>query len=170
MWKKIASYLDNLKEELIKRGDKDQEIRKKQMRYPSESPDDPIVKEMAQIDEENTKWLKTIVQQIGFPGIKEVGEEAADAAWAIAQHSPDANFRALVLQYMESNPTNYKSELIATMKDRVLTDQGKPQLYGTQYETKDGKNIPDPIQDPDKVDERRKSMGMGTLKEYLEES
>jgi hypothetical protein len=58
--------------------------------------------------------------------------------------------------------------LYATSLDRVLVNQGKKQVYGTQFDTDQatGKCEPKPIEDPDHVDERRIRAGMGTLAEY----
>ena len=169
MWKKITTFNpQDFANELLERGKRDQDVRMR-MDYTDDSPDNPVLKEMLKVDRDNTDWLRSHVEQFGFPGISTVGEEGAASAWAIAQHSPDDDFRATALQHMEANPKDHRADLRAIMTDRVLRDQGKPQLYGTQYETKDGKNVPFPIQDPDKVDELRKSMGMGPLKDYLEE-
>jgi hypothetical protein len=55
----------------------------------------------------------------------------------------------------------------AYLTDRVLIGTGKRQLYGTQVIFKDGKFVPNPIEDADQVDERRKAIGMEPLQEYL---
>ncbi len=59
--------------------------------------------------------------------------------------------------------------LYATSLDRVLTQQGKKQLYGTQFDTSNGKCEPLPIEDADNVDERRTRAGMMPLAEYTKE-
>ena len=61
----------------------------------------------------------------------------------------------------EVNPTN-----IAYLKDRVLMYKGKPQIYGTQFEGS-GQDIKVyPIEDVEKVDKRRESIGLGSFAEY----
>jgi hypothetical protein len=49
---------------------------------------------------------------------------------------------------------------------RVLA--GEKQIYGTQpTRDADGNPILPPLEDPDTVDERRASIGLGPLEEYL---
>ena len=56
---------------------------------------------------------------------------------------------------------------IAYLEDRVATNHGRPQIYGTQFHNNsDGQLEPLPIQDPKNVDKRRKRMGLETLSEY----
>ena len=57
---------------------------------------------------------------------------------------------------------------IAYLEDRVKVHTGQPQVYGTQFKLIDGKFIPDEIEDPQQVDERRKEMCMTTLNENVE--
>ena len=55
----------------------------------------------------------------------------------------------------------------AYLTDRVLLAEGKPQEYGTQATARDGRFVPRDLRDPDHVDERRASVGLGSLAEYL---
>ena len=57
-------------------------------------------------------------------------------------------------------------EDIAYLTDRVLVNEGKPQVYGTQFHRVNGERKPRPIEDAETVDERRKSMQLTTLKDY----
>jgi hypothetical protein len=56
--------------------------------------------------------------------------------------------------------------LVALSIDHMLVRQGKPQLYGTQFHEVDGRLVPEPIQDPEHVDERRAKVGLQPLAEY----
>ena len=49
----------------------------------------------------------------------------------------------------------------------MLLAEGKPQEYGTQAIARDGGFQPRNLRDPDRVDERRASVGLGSLAEYL---
>ncbi|WP_425473561.1 DUF6624 domain-containing protein [Streptomyces tailanensis] len=51
---------------------------------------------------------------------------------------------------------------LAYLTDRVLVADGQPQLYGTQYTHEaDGTELrPQPIADPERLDERRAAMGL----------
>jgi hypothetical protein len=60
----------------------------------------------------------------------------------------------------EVSPAN-----VAYLKDRVLMMNGKPQIYGTQFQGA-GKDMQAyPIEDADRVDERRASVGLGSFAE-----
>jgi len=49
------------------------------------------------------------------------------------------------------------------MKDRMLMDEGKPQIYGSQI--KNGKLYK--LENPETVNERRKEMGLEPIEDYL---
>jgi hypothetical protein len=53
------------------------------------------------------------------------------------------------------------------MTDRDLVYQGKPQLYGTQLLTRDGITAFEPIEDIERLDERRAGMGLGPIADYM---
>ncbi|WP_426701945.1 DUF6624 domain-containing protein [Rhodanobacter sp. Col0626] len=51
------------------------------------------------------------------------------------------------------------------LTDRVLRNQGKPQLYASQFMlAKDGSLVPEPTMDLARVDERRAMMGRCRLR------
>jgi hypothetical protein len=47
---------------------------------------------------------------------------------------------------------------MALLKDRVLMHQGKPQIYGSQFNSDGDKWVLYDLEDPRHVDERRRSM------------
>jgi len=61
---------------------------------------------------------------------------------------------------------------LVTMEDRMLMNAGKPQKYGTQAYSlvEDGKTVIYiwPVEDPDKLDALRKSVGLIPIEDYLE--
>jgi hypothetical protein len=97
-----------------------------------------------------------------------VGDKGAEAAWLIAQHSPDRQFMAECLEHLraaveaeDGSPTN-----LAYLEDRVRMLRGELQLYGTQFVEKDGTYEPWPIEDPDGLDERRSAVSLGPFADY----
>lgn len=54
---------------------------------------------------------------------------------------------------------------IAYLEDRVLMRNNKPQIYGTQFQGMGQDMHVYPIQDPDRVDERRASVGLCSFAE-----
>jgi hypothetical protein len=95
-------------------------------------------------------------------------DEGAEAAWLIAQHSPDQQFMAECLERLraaveaaDASPAN-----LAYLEDRVRMLRAEPQLYGTQFIEKDGTYEPWPIEDPDGLDERRAAICLGSFADY----
>jgi hypothetical protein len=122
-----------------------------------------------QIDAANLKRLKDIVTQDGFPTRSMVGDKGIDAAWLLTQHADsDPAFQAHVLKILAVrvrqhafNPAEF-----AMLTDRVLIHQGKLQRYGTQFGNTGSGLKPGKMEDPAHVDQRRASVGLGTLAEY----
>jgi hypothetical protein len=55
---------------------------------------------------------------------------------------------------------------LAYLEDRVRIFAGRPQLYGTQFLHDDQGLRPEPIEDPEHLDQRRASVGLGPFAEY----
>lgn len=118
----------------------------------------------SEIDRRNTARLQELVAEHGWPTAQTAGHDGARAAWLIAQHADhdlDWQRRALELIEPHGDPID-----VAYLTDRVRVNEGRPQLYGTQFETVDGRRVPRPIEDPEAVDERRKGLGMRSLEAY----
>lgn len=119
----------------------------------------------------NTEQLKKIVKQYGCITINTFGEESSHYAWLIVQHSNhDIEFQKSYLELMISSKDVLLRD-IAYLADRVLINQGKKQIYGTQFDPKtlEGNYSPFPIYKEEALDARRKEMGLCSMKEYKEE-
>lgn len=123
------------------------------------------------LQRKHAEELEQIVTEIGWPTINLVGEKASQSAWLVAQHSDhDLEFQKRALEIMKALPDNaVKKSNIAYLEDRVLVNSQKLQIYGTQTtRNEQGVIVPRPIQDQEQVNERRKSMGLEPLEEYLQ--
>ncbi|TQS24416.1 hypothetical protein FLX08_00705 [Microbispora hainanensis] len=140
------------------------------IREPADEP--PSQERMAQwrsIDRDNTAWLRSVVGARGWPLLSQVGEEAALAAWLLAQHadaSPEVQrefHRALsdAVSRNEAKPAH-----LAYLEDRIRVGSGRPQLYGTQFFRDDSGFRPHPIEDADRLDDRRAAMGLEPFSQY----
>jgi hypothetical protein len=126
------------------------------------------VARMQAVDAKHTARMKAIIAEHGWPGRSLVGEDGAHAAWLLAQHA-DSSFMAQCLPLMEravaageASPKDY-----AYLLDRVRMNQGKPQVYGTQFTSgADGKLVLYPVEDAEHVDERRRAVGLESMAEY----
>ncbi|MFP5248035.1 MAG: DUF6624 domain-containing protein [Thermoanaerobaculia bacterium] len=155
-----------LAEELIAMRDADQELLH---RWVKDQKNETINKEVDALMAKHVARLREIVAKHGWPGKSLVGIKGGGSAWTIAQHGGPA-FLAEMLPLMEKavQAGELEEALYGTSLDRVLIDQGKKQVYGTQFDTDPatGKCQPKPIEDPEHVDERRKRAGMPSLAEY----
>lgn len=162
-----AQTMPALRDELVRMRDRDQAARiactgtaEEQVRC--------SVKVGEEIDRPNTRRLNEILAAHGFPTVPLVGKEGIGAFVLLMQHSGDIELRkksrAGMKQAFESNvisPSQYSGFL-----DRLLVDQRKPQIYGSNFEIKDGKLVMSRVKDPKKLDKRRKALGLPAIAEY----
>ncbi|HEX8192152.1 MAG TPA: DUF6624 domain-containing protein [Allosphingosinicella sp.] len=123
--------------------------------------------EMQAVHEANAAALEAIVAEVGWPTAERVGEAAAEAAWLVAQHAiglPD--FQRACLEGLKGAVAAGKAPAwqMAKMIDRILTFEGRPQVYGTSFDwDESGRLSPRPIEDPGAVDRRRAEVGLEPL-------
>ena len=126
---------------------------------------------MVAIHETNAVRLQAIMDQIGWPTERLVGERAAKAAWLIAQHAisqPDFQRSCLEFLAEAARERTVPPWQPAMLEDRIRVFEGRPQLYGTQLEPDaDGNMQPHPIEDPETVDQRRHAVGLEPLADIL---
>jgi len=115
--------------------------------------------------------LAEIIAELGWPGASLVGKDGANAAWLIVQHADhDVIFQRRCLHLMEPlvNTGDVSKTDFAYLTDRVLVNEGRRQIYGTQTERgPDGRYRPMPVDDENNLDRRRKSVGLGSERKYL---
>jgi hypothetical protein len=175
-----------LREELVARAKKDQDARMALLRFEQrakwwaseESRKDPKLAEehrqlgekMQAVDADDTDWMKRVIDKHGWPGRSLVGQDGAHLAWLLVQHADrDRPFQKKCLELMKKMPKGEVSaQDLAYLTDRVAVGEGKKQVYGTQLTYKDGKLVPEPIEDEANVDRRRADLGLQSLKEYID--
>jgi Family of unknown function (DUF6624) len=121
-------------------------------------------------DAENLPWLKQVIAEHGWPGKSLAGEDGAFAAWLLVQHADgDPAFQRHCLELMTAAADRGEATRreLAYLTDRVLLAEGQPQVYGTQAIGRAGRFAARKLRDPDGVDQRRASAGLGPLAEYL---
>lgn len=179
--------MPELRTDLLKREQQDQRARKAMLKYlqdanPRVAPDPSqltpeqqkqwgkLAKSVAEIDARNTKWLDGVVSKSGWPTKEMVGADGVHAAWLIVQHADAApKFQRRCLDLMRKLSKSDVSPIdLAYLTDRVLLAEGKKQRYGTQFSTVDGELRPRPLENPKRVDERRRSVGLPPMKDYIE--
>jgi HD superfamily phosphodiesterase len=125
--------------------------------------------EMEKLHIDNAEKLNEIIDKIGFPTIENVGDEASESAWLIIQHAiSKPKFMKKCLNLLENVVVEndaYEKKW-AYLADRIAVLEGKPQLYGTQFDwDKNGALSPNTCDDLSKVNIRRLKMGLNTVEE-----
>lgn len=115
--------------------------------------------------------LSEIMEEYGWPTAAEVGEEAARAAWLIAQHADrqlGVQRRALHLMHQAVSRGSASPRELAFLRDRTLVNEGRKQIYGTQIAgVKNGAPVPWPCEEPVRMDDLRSEVGIEPFDEYV---
>ena len=118
----------------------------------------------AKEEHRNKELVISIIEKCGMPTLKEVSQKQMTAIWLVLQHSAYKHMKKYFPQIEEAVKNgDLSKQQYALMKDRILMDEGKPQIYGSQI--KNGKLYK--LENPETVNERRKEMGMKTIENYL---
>lgn len=112
-----------------------------------------------------------ILKKYGWLGINQVGRLANGALFSIIQHSSNGTkekygplMKESVLRN-ESQPMHY-----ARLIDRILVNDNKPQIYGSQTTNdENGNAIFFEIEKPEYVDKRRKEIGLDEIQSFAKE-
>jgi hypothetical protein len=124
---------------------------------------------MREIHERNAARLGAIMETHGWPGRSFVGDDASEAAWLILQHAignPSLQRRGLTLIGEAAANGDASVVHVAMLEDRIRSNEGKGQRYGTQFDwDENGLISPVPIEDERNVDERRAAIGLAPLAE-----
>ena len=127
---------------------------------------------MSVVDRENSARLGELLAVHDWLGIDLVGCDGANAAWLIAQHA-DQNLAVqklaldrLTIAYENGQAEPYQ---FAYLTDRVRVNTGRKQIYGTQVRFVGDEAQPKPLEDPERVDELRREVGLTPLADYLDQ-
>jgi hypothetical protein len=121
--------------------------------------------EFVKEDHKNLEIVISILDKCGMPTLQEVSKRQMDAIWLALQHAPDQKYTKKYFPFIEQAVENgdLPKEKYAVMLDRILMEEGKPQIYGSQIVN--GKLYE--LEDPASVNERRKAMAMEPIENYL---
>ena len=155
---------DSLRRVLLALERRDQEPRRD---FTSRLNDTTYARRLIALDEETSAEVKGILDRFGLPTRSMVGSAGASALFLVVQHSTTLQERVLDLAKRapegEVPPSSF-----AMLEDRVLTNAGKPQVYGTQFTiTREGVAKFAPIVDPRSLGARRTRAGLPPLDVYL---
>jgi hypothetical protein len=122
---------------------------------------------MRSVHDANAARLSAIFESLGWPGERQVGKQASEAAWLVVEHAiaqPAFQRHALALLQAAVARADAPPLQAAMLGDRIRTLEGRLQLYGTQFDwDASGQLSPLPIEDAPGVDARRQEIGLGPL-------
>ena len=134
--------------------------------YGFKSPQmDSLNHEIMTFDSMALHKVQIIIDQYGWLGKSEVGDEANRALFLTIQHAQNNSAREKYFPLLKASAEAGESDLsaMATMQDRILVEQGEKQRYGTQSRMVNGQQELYPVEDPDELNKRRKKVGLGKM-------
>jgi hypothetical protein len=114
--------------------------------------------DMESVDALNQQIVVSAVTKCGFT------ESHLETIWLVLQHSSSgliAYYYRQLKQFSEEGKLSKSS--MALMEDRLLMWNGYKQVYGSQIQNGDLYDL----EDPEQVNERRASMNLGPIQEYI---
>ena len=121
------------------------------------------------VDFKNLEVAVSIIEQCGMPTTQNVDRAHIEHLWLVFQHASNTYRKAYFHHFQDATKRgDLRASSLALMEDRILMDEGKPQIYGSQVAfDENGVNRLHPIESPEYVDQRRARVGLGPLKDYL---
>ena len=129
----------------------------------------PYVPEMEHVHRRNAaRFRELLAEHGGWPGIDQVGDDGAEAAWLIVQHAigePEFMRSSLAILHVAVAKRQAPAWHAAYLEDRIAMYEGRPQRYGSQWmdDPVDGCARPWQLADPEHIDELRARVGLAPL-------
>jgi hypothetical protein len=172
-----------LRRELVKMGEDDQKHRQEMMdlmdRLASSDSEKvarkwkQVVERQNALDTRNRQRLDEIVKEHGWPKRSVFGDDASGVAFLIVQHS-DIEYQKKYFPLIKEAASRGEARPsdLAMLEDRILTREGKKQIYGTQLRLNQKNQLMElyPIEDEENVDTRRAAVGLTPLAQYLKKA
>jgi hypothetical protein len=125
---------------------------------------------ISKVDSLNLIKIKKILDQWGWLGEEEIGEEGNTTLFLVIQHS-DQKTQEMYLPMMRNAVSKGKAKArhLALLEDRVAIGKGQKQIYGSQIGQDHISNAYYvlPLIDPVNVDKRRAEVGLESMENYI---
>ncbi|HEX6900447.1 MAG TPA: DUF6624 domain-containing protein [Thermoanaerobaculia bacterium] len=126
--------------------------------------------EMGRVNAENGRFLRTLVEEVGWIDSRRFGRQTSADAVILLQHTMDIPLVSAVLPMIEQDfkAAGPGAELFAIVFDGLRIDLGQKQRFGTQVgEDLKGEPLVLPLESIEQVEAYRKELGLPPLKDYL---
>lgn len=116
-------------------------------------------------DSMHLQYVVAVLAEHGWLGTSVIGKKANISLFLAIQHAPNDQVRERYYPMLEASAKRGESSLsqMATMKDRILVNKKQPQIYGTQWNYVDDKQVLFPLEDVNSVNEKRVEVGLEPL-------
>lgn len=125
---------------------------------------------ISKTDSINLVKVKKILDERGWLGSNVIGGQGNTTIFLVIQHA-DIETQQQYLPMMREAVKlgNARASSLALLEDRVALRQGGRQIYGSQIgrDQETGEYFVSPLVEPEKVNERRASVGLGTIEDYI---
>lgn len=121
-------------------------------------------------DSINLSEVKKILDKQGWLSPDVIGKQGNKTLFLVIQHADiETQIKYIPMMSEAVKLGNANGQDLALLKDRIAVRQGERQIYGSQtyknYST--GETYVYPLIEPEKVNERRKEVGLEPIEEYL---
>ncbi len=130
------------------------------------------VEEVLKVQAENTKGLKMLLAEVGWIDVARFGAKASNQALMLAQHSGDLPLMMAALVEVKKDVKDQAMDAqgYAMLYDRLQLMLGEKQRYGTQVGKTGASDYAIlPLEDPAKVNDFRKEIGLFPLEDYVKD-
>lgn len=129
-----------------------------------------LMVKMREADSINLIKVRMLVTKYSWLGADVIGEQCNTAMFMVIQHADlpvQEKYLPMIREAVASGRAQPRH--LALLEDRVALREGRKQRYGTQlrWDLRVNAYRLAPLEDPDFVDERRKSVGLSPLAVYL---
>jgi flagellar basal body rod protein FlgC len=142
-----------------------------QEKYGSGSPEMQAFWQNIQLtDSLNQIEIAKILEKEGWPETDKIGRKGSQTIFLVIQHAPlPMQEKYLPLMRDAVKKGNVDVSSLALLEDRVALRKGGLQKYGSQigFDDETNESYVLPLEDPERVNERRASVGLGTIEEYV---
>lgn len=122
-------------------------------------------------DSVNQLQIFALLDTAGWPDKKLIGDAGSTTIWAVIQHADlETQEKYFLLMKAAVDSSKLEAKYQAYTLDRILTNKGLKQKYGTQlWQFSNGKSIMLPIDNPEKVDSLRATVSLLPLTIHLKD-
>lgn len=123
-----------------------------------------------QTDSINLIAIEQILDERGWLGPEVIGDQGNQTLFLVIQHANlEAQLKYLPMMREAVEKGNARASSLALLEDRTALRQGKRQIYGSQVQRdqETGEYFVLPLIEPEKVNERRAKVGLGSIEDYI---